>query len=69
MKIIHRKNIRRILSAQAGDSMVIVKSAKYGFIWAGRAKFTFTNFRNEFFSKFPEQVNRDSTGALVIIMN
>lgn len=69
MKIIRKKNVRRIVNNQHKDSMVVVKSKKYGFIWAGRAKFAFTNFRNEFFSKFPEQVNRDSTGALVITLN
>ena len=68
MKIIRRKNIRRILNTTAGDSMVVVKSRKHGFIWAGKAKFVFTNFRNEFFKVFPEEVNRDSTGALVITL-
>ena len=69
MKIMHKKNIRRIISSQPKDSIVVVKSKQYGFIWAGRAKFVFANFRNEFFSKFPEQVKRDSTDALVITIN
>ena len=69
MKIIHRKNIRRILNAQASDSMVVVKSIKYGLIWAGKVKFAFNHFRYEFFNMFPVSVKRDSTGALVIVLN
>lgn len=69
MKIIHKMNIRRILRKQDGDSMVCVKSDRNGFIWAGRAKFAFNCFRNEFFHIHPKQVIRSTTGGLVIVID
>jgi hypothetical protein len=69
MKVMHKMNIRRILDKQDGDSMVVVASDKYGFIWAGRAKFVFNNFDLQFFNIKPAKTYRDSTNALVLVIS
>lgn len=69
MKVMHMMNVRRILDKQDGDSMVVVKSDKYGFIWSGRAKFAYTNFRWQFFNIKPAKTYRDSTNALVLVIS
>ena len=61
-----RKSIMEIIRKLDENSMVVYKSEKYGFIWAGRAKFMFSNFCYQVFDMIPKSVSTDSVGATVI---
>ena len=61
-----KKSIFEIIRKTDENRMVVYKSMKYGFIWAGRAKFMFNCFVHEVFDIIPEAVSTDDTGALVI---